>query len=182
MPILSPLASSGGRSFRPIFCLAHLENLSLFYMLCLAYKSKAEELNSESPVAEEPLGTRPWAMYTELRNGRPKLRHDEASGTNRFRDRYKAAGCDSPTRVARQHRWLPAHRRRSGHAERINLVLDIGHGVGEADVCCARRHRCSGATTNHALKAWPPSLRRCHIRKWTVKRREERGRTAAQLE
>jgi hypothetical protein len=157
------------------------ERLSLAHFLPCIY-IRGTELYSERPLAEKRLGGRPWAPYTEPRAGR------QSSGIIRQAapigpvSGIKTAGGVSPTDVAPQRRWLLAYRRSARHADRINLAPRIGHDVRRGRCSLSERSRLSGAATNHTLKEWQPSLRRCHLRNWTVKRRKERGRKAAYLE
>jgi hypothetical protein len=181
-PFVAPLLPLEAAVSDPFIRLTRLESLSLFHILSLAHKSMVEELDSESPLAEKPLGARPWTTYTEFRSRPPKQRHDAACGANRSRDRY---------RNRREHL---SHTRRTiaPMASRTQEALTAGRAnqsgsrdwprCREANVFCPRCHRCSGAATNHTLENWQPSLRRCHIRNLTVKRGKERGKKATYLE
>jgi hypothetical protein len=91
LPLEAPVSDLPGKLVcRERFSLAH-------FLPCIYIKGT--ELYSESPLAGEPLGGRPWAPYTELRSGPPKQRHHQASGAKRPSVRYQnRQGCLSHRR------------------------------------------------------------------------------------
>jgi hypothetical protein len=174
LPLESPVSDLPGK-------LVCREHLSLAHFLPCIY-IKGTELYSESPLAEKRSGDDHGRHIPSLGAGR------QSSGIIRQAapigpvSGIKTARGVSPTDVAPQRRWLLAHRRSARHADRINLAPRIGHDVRRGRCSLSERSRLSGAATNHTVKEWQPSLRRCHLRNWTVKRRKERGRKAAYLE
>jgi hypothetical protein len=180
-PFVAPSLPLAAAVSDPPVRLAYPENLCLpHFVPCI--QIRGTELDSASPMAEEPLAGRPWTMRTDLRSRPPKWQHDEPSGIARPLDPYKS----------RRQRLSYIRRTTSPMASgtQEKLTARRSNQLGSQDwsrcqkgqIFAVREATLSEAATNHTLKKWQPSGRASHLRNWTVKRRKKRGRKAAYLE